>query len=361
MQPSELTIEVRDLALTRVGQIDSRLWSDVKCVPRFNALGSWSLSLPREEPMCQALAQPGAGIVVTGPGGVILSGPVEPFTRVQTAGDEPGTVSFEGVDDSCVLWDPVAWPDPGSEADAQAEGYDVRSGAVESLLHELVNVNVGPGALASRRGALAGKLTLGPNLGRGGVQTSRARYVRLGEHLQGLARLGGLGFRVVQVGDVLEFQTFVPADKSALIRLDVANGMLSRAEHTTKPPSVTRVLVAGQGEGAARTILQRTSVDAAAAEVAWGRVREEFKDQRNTDVVSELEQAGDEVLAEGGRTIVETRVTPASDMAVQYGSDWREGDVVTVVVGDAEVPQTVAGAVIGISSEGVMVAAKVGD
>lgn len=360
MQPSELTIEVRDLSLARVGQIDARLWADVKVLPAFNAVGAWSMSLPFEDPMCQALAQPGAGIIVTGPGGVIMSGPVEPFTRTQTSGDAPGMVDFVGVDDSCVLWDALVWPDPASPAESQTLSHDVRTAAVETLLHQLVNVNIGPGAQAARRGALAQKLTLGTDLGRGGTRTSSARFPVLGELLQSLALLGGLGFRVVQVGAGLEFQTFQPADKSALIRLDVANGLLSKSSYGTQPPAVTRVLVAGQGEGADRTILQRTSTDSLAAETAWGRVREQFKDQRDTNDPTALQQSGDEILVKDGKTIVRTKVTPADDMAVQYGTDWREGDIVTVVVGDLEVPQTVTGAAIGITSDGVMVAAKVG-
>ena len=361
MHPTDITIEVRNLALQRKGQIDSRLWSDVKIIPRFNARSTWSMSLPREEPMCQALAQPGAGIIVTGPAGVILSGPVEPFTRVQTPADEGGMISFAGVDDSCILWDALAWPDPARAADAQTLGYDVRTAAVETLLHQLVNANVGPSALLSRRGALAQLLEIGTDLSRGGTQTSRARYQPLGELLQALAALGGIGFRVVQVDAALEFQTYVPVDRSATVRLDVANGTLSRAENTTRPPTVTRVLVAGQGEGADRTILQRTSADSLAAEAAWGRVREVFKDRRDTDITAELEQAGDEDLAEGGHTIIETKITPADDMAVQYQRDWREGDIVSVTVGDTEIPQTVTAAAIGITSKGVMTAVRVGE
>lgn len=361
MHPSELTIEVRGVDLKRKGLIDSRLWSDVLLIPRFNALGNWSLSLPWEDPMAQALASPGSGLIVTGPDDVILSGPVVDFERTQESGDEAGMLEFVGEDDSCILWDALAWPDPTSPVNAQDAGWFVRSGAVESLLHELVDVNVGPSALMARRGLLAQKLTLGADLGRGGTREVRARFDRLGELLQSLARLGGLGFRVVQVGDALEFQTFEPADKSKRLRFDIANRTLSHAGHKVALPELTRSIVAGQGEGADRLLIERISAASTAAEVAWGRVREEFRDRRDTEELTELEQAGDEDLLERGSTSVSTTVTPADDMTIQYGRDWREGDLVSVVVGDVEVVQPVTAAAIGISVDGVMSAGRLGD
>jgi hypothetical protein len=361
MHPKDVTIEVRGVDLLRVGLIDSRLWSDVLLVPRFNRLGEWSLSLPWEEPMTQALAAPGAGIIVTGPAGVIMSGPVEKFARKQEAGDEAGVVKFWGVDDSCVLWDAIVYPDPASAIDSQTVGWFERSGDVESLLRELVDENVGPSALPARRGTLAQALVLGTNLGRGGNRALRARFDSLGELLQTYALLGGLGFRVVQVGATLEFQVFEPADKSALLRFDVANRTLSFAEQSVSVPELTRVVVAGGGQGVDRVLLERTSADSAAAEAAWGRNREYFRDQRDTVVLAELEQSGDEELLDRGLTMVDTTVTPSDDLSARYGLDWREGDLVTVVVGAVEVQQPVVAAAIGISVDGVMVAGRLGD
>lgn len=362
MHVDELTIEVRNLNLDRIGQIDPRLWSDVKLGPKHLGVGQWSLSLPAEDPMAVALATPGAGIIATGPDGVILSGPVAPFSRTQTPADTSGMVKFDGFSDDVILWDALAFPDPAHASTAQTLAYDVQTSAAETLLHHLVTANLGSGTGTGQRGGLASKLTsYSADLARGGTKTLRARFDNLGETLVEFAKLGGLGFHLVQVGDHLEFQTYAPVDRSALVRLDVNNGTLARIEYSTKPPKVTRVLVAGQGEGADRTIIERTSTDSLAAETAWGRRIMQFKDQRNTDDAGELEQAGDKILTDGGSTQVATKVIPADALNIAYGVDWREGDQVAVVVGDTETKVTVSSAVIAIGSSGVLVGARIGE
>lgn len=361
MRIEDVTLEVRDLNLQRVGQIDADLWTDVKIVPDHLGRGAWSLSLPAEDPMAAALAQPGAGLIVTGPSGVLMSGPTCPFKRLQTTRDPQGIVTVEGESDTALLWDYLAWPDPAHAVDAQGLAHDVRSAPVETLLHQLVDVNLGPGARSARRGLLAQKLVLGSNLARGGVRESRARFPILGEHMVTLAQLGGLGFRIVQVDDDLVFQTYEPVDRSLTIRLDLENATLSRIEYEVAPPVVTRPIVAGQGEGDQRTIIQRTSVEATAAEAAWGRVKETWRDRRDTDELVELEQAGDELLVEGGVTKVVSKVIPSDAVDVEYGIDWREGDRITVVVGNLEQPAVVSRALLSLSRGGVMVGAQIGE
>jgi hypothetical protein len=362
MLVDDITIEVRDRDFERVGQIHPKLWTDVKVIPRHLGVGEWSLSLPAEDPMAVALAVPGAGLVIAGPGGMILSGPVAPFSRTQSPADLSGRTAFNGVSDDIVLWDALAYPDPTHLENAQTLAYDEATGPAETLLHYVMDANLGPGSGTDQAGGLAQKITShGPNLGRGGTRSLRARFDILGELMAELATLAGLGFRVVQVDSELEFQTFQPADLSRKVRLDVANGTLAKIEYTVAPPTVTRVIVGGQGEGADRTIIGRTSAAALAAETAWGRKIVRFKDQRNTDDIAELQQAADKDLATGGMTAVETKVIPIDALNIAYGVDWREGDRVAVVVADTETTVTVTSAVISITKDGVIVGATIGD
>lgn len=365
MRISDLSIEVRNKSLARVADIPPELWSDVTIRPEHSGAGFWSLSLPAEQECAQLLALPGAGIVVTGPVGVgvygtIFSGSVEEDVDTQSTSDVLGTITFQGSADTALLWDPLILPNPAQEPDAQTSArYDV-TGAAETVLHDLTGKTIGPSALASQRGALADRLTMGTNLGRGPTVTSSTRFDVLGDELVRLARLAGFGFRVVQSGTALVFETYVPQDLSKLVRLDVQNDTLAKASSTVTVPRVTRVLPAGQGEGADRTILVRTTADSLAAETAWGRKRFLWKDRRDTDDPTLLEQAGDEELADGGFTRIQTIAIPADDLH-GYGVSWREGDRITVTLRGVEYPATTSAAVIRITKDGVLTAAKIGE
>lgn len=361
MLPSDLTIEVRDLSLTRSAQILPQYWSDVKAILNYRKVGSWSLSLPFELPAAQALAQPGAGILVTGPNGVILSGPMDSVNRKQSSTDALGTYFYTGVTDDCILGDALAWPDPANVVASQTLAYDVRSGAAESVIRGLVDVNVGPSAQPARRGVLAQKLTLGTDLARGTVVPSSARFPKLLDQMYALASTGGIGYRVIQSGATLLLEFWVPTDRSKSIRLDVANGRLTSSEYALAAPVVTRAIVGGQGEGVARTLLERTNTDATAAEAAWGRRIEEFKDRRDSNLTADLQQSGDEMLAIVGKTQVTTKITPTDDLTMRFQRDWNLGDIVSVVVGETEVPEVVTSVGLGITKTGVTIGARVGE
>lgn len=361
MLVEDVTIEVRDITLTRVGSVDSTLWSDVKLGIHWSGRGEWSMRLPADDPVVAALAVPGAGIVVSGPQGTLYSGPVVSFAREQTPDDTEGMIAFVGESDTALLWDVLILPNPAQEPDVQASAYDVRTGATETLLHQLVDLNLGPGALASQRGALADLLTMGTDSARGATRTARSRFDILGEKLAELAKLDRIGFRIIQAGGVLEFQTFVGPDRTGEVRFDFDNDTVARIVYEVAASGATDVLVAGQGEGADRTIIVRNSVESVAAAAAWGRKKRVMKDQRNTDDVSELQQGGDEVLTEIGSALVSTRLIPTdSNAELQYEVDWSVGDLVTAVVNGTEFYAPVTGALIAIGQSGVLVGAQIG-
>src|SRR5690606_24263276 len=54
-------------------------------------------------------------------------------------------------------------------------------------------------------------------------------------------------FRVVQVGDALQFQVFQPADLSGTARFSFRLGNLTDANYSTTPPTCTRAIVVAGG------------------------------------------------------------------------------------------------------------------
>lgn len=365
MLRDDLTVEVRDRNLQRLGVITPRFLR-FKATLRHNDVDTWSLQLPGTHPMAGPLRTEGSGIIVTqrladGSVRTVLSGPVDKPKRKRNAEAPDGWVEIQGVSDDQLLLDALAWGDPAHELDAQAQANDVRSAEAETLMHAYVSANIGPAALSSRRvGTLREFITMGTDGARGGVQSRSPRFQPLMELLQDLGTLSGLRFRLVQVGSSLVFETEPVTDARALVRLDVDNGTLESEETEASPPSVTRVIVAGQGEGATRTLVERTSSEATAAETSWGRVVERWVDQRNTNDLSELQQAGDEQLAKG-LGVYAIRASAADAQLMRYGQEWREGDWVSVVIDRAEYGVQVMAAALVVGADAVKVGAAIGD
>lgn len=332
---------------------------DIQVTPLHNNIGSWTLTLPDEHAMCDALRQPGSGLIVTGLNDVILSGPTTNPVFAATPDDIAGTVTFTGVGDTIILADALAWPDPSnSTAETQAASFDNRTAVAETLMHAYVNANIGPGASAARKNP---NLIMGTDLGRGSSISKSARFPVLGELLQDIAVPDNLGFRVVQRGSQLVFETYQVQDRSALVRLSLANGEISGQKVSTSAPTATRVIVAGTGTLVGRKFVQRTSTDSLAAETAWGRRIERFLDNRGSDQTTQLNQAGDEVLANEGGTIIGIQVVPAEGSDRVYGKDWFLGDQVSVEVNGVETSAVAIGAVLKIDSDGMRLGIQLGD
>ncbi|MCG8926656.1 siphovirus ReqiPepy6 Gp37-like family protein [Lentzea sp. CC55] len=358
MRLSDLTVEVRDRDLKRLGLIrPDELNLHLK--GEHNGVGSWKLELAAEHPLADALRQPGSGVIVTGPQDILMSGPTISPVVVTSANDTAGMVSFEGVSDSVVLADMLAWPQPSNpDPTTQAASHDVRQGDAESVIHGFVNANCGPGAPAARRKA---RLRMGTNLARGPVVKKSARFPVLGSLIADVAVMADLGFRVVQRSDELVFETYQVLDRSLEIRLDVLTGTLASQSVAVAAPGVTRVIVGGQGELENRDFLAATTPEAVEAEQDWGRRIERFVDQRQTDDPEEYQQAADEVLAEEGFTAVAMRAVPTDDSAMRFGIDWYLGDRVSAVVGSGELSAVATGYVLTVGATGVQLGVVLGD
>jgi hypothetical protein len=354
----DITVEVRDKNLVRRGIIRPEEL-DLEFTDNFNNLGSWSLTLASEHPLCDTLRTPGSGVIITGPDDVLLSGPMVKSEFSSTPTDPDGTVSFEGVSDTVCLADSLAYPQP-SNADgaSQTEAHDVRSGKVETVMHAYVNANIGPSAPAARRKT---GLIMGTDGARGPIINQSARFPVLGNLLTEIALLGQLGFRVVQRGANLVFETYAITDRTAFVRLDVRNGTLSGQKVGISPPGVTRAIVAGQGDLTERQFLQVDNAESIAAEADWGRRIEQFIDQRNTDDWTELQQAGDEALEGAGFTAINVQVVPMEDSQARFGKEWGLGDSLVVIVDDQELKSTVTGYVIKADRDGFRLGALLGD
>lgn len=357
MRVTDLTVEVRNASLQRIGQLLPADLVGFTAVLKFNAVGTWKVVLPVGHAMAEELKKPGAGIIVSTDQGVIFSGWTAAVITNQSLENPAGIYEISGFDDSSLLVERLAYPTPSTaDVTAQTNASDDRTGAAEDVMKAYVDANIGASAPAARR--VAG-LTIEASLGRGANVTAKARFETLQELLSGLADVSGLGFTIEQSGTGLQFQVYQPTDRSSYVRLDLDNGRLTRSDYTFAAPKLTRSIVGGDGTGSSRAFVERTSTDSLAAETAWGRRIEVFNNSNGTGTA--LQQAGDEALATDGKTQVTVNISPSDDQTMLFGIDWNLGDKVSVVVGDTQLSSIVTEVGLLISSDGVRLGATVGE
>jgi hypothetical protein len=357
MRVSDLIVEVRDSSLARVGQLLPKDLEGFTAVLRFNAPGTWTLTLPADHVLVDALRSPGAGLLVNGPD-FSFSGPTREAKRSQSTEDPAGTWTISGVTDDSIFGERLAYPTPTTaDVTAQTSDYDVRSGTASTLLYEFVDANLGPSAPVGRK---VDGLLLADDDNLGSEITASARFENLGKLLTRLAAIDGLGFALTQDGNNLVFSVFEPTDRSAYVRFDIDNKLLTKSEYTYTAPTATRAIVAGQGAGVDRTFVEVVTDDSTTAETVWSRRIEVFKDSRSTADSAELAQVGTEELVDKGKTLEAVSVSPSDDVTMAFGTDWFLGDKVSVVVGEESIVQIVTEVGFKISEDGVRVGATVG-
>lgn len=358
MRITDITVEVRDDNFNRVGQLIGAELVGAQFVLRYNNVGSWNVSLPATSPMADFLRTPGYGLIVTGRDGVILSGPTLSAKLVQSQDDLEGVWEIQGADDSLVLQERLAYPDPTvADVTAQTVSNDVQSDVAETVMKHYVDANLVSSPLVRQ----VDGLTVAPDLGRGSLVRGNARFDNLQELLFALAQSGGLGYQIAQVDSGLVFDVYEPTDRSDTVRLDVDNGKLSSSEYAYSSPKLTRAIVAGAGEAVERLFAEGTTSESLEAENVWNRRIEAFIDQRGSEDPDQLAQAGLEALVDEGKTRITMAVTPSDVDTMLYGRDWGLGDTIAVVVNDLEATAVVYEIGLSIQSDGVYLAATVGN
>ncbi len=358
MKVQDLTVEVRNGSYQRVGQLLPADLIGLTVVMRYNNVGSWNITLPSDHRLVDELRAAGAGIIVAVEGEVIFSGYTTQAVLQQSKDNPLGDWSIQGVDDSVILAERLAYPLP-SEANVtlQTTANDIRTGVAETVIKGYVYDNIS--AFAGTIRAID-NLDVEIDLARGEQVTGNARFTNLQELIYGLAQTGKLGFTIKQIGSSLVFQVFEPLDRSLNVRMDVDNGKLTSTEYSYGQPKLTRVIVGGGGEGENRVFYEGSTPESVQAENVWARRVEKFIDSRGSEGTIELEQSAAEALVDEGKTIVNLSVTPADDQTMRFGYDWYLGDKVTVVVGLVETTSVVTEVGLSVSADGVRIGATVG-
>lgn len=310
-------------------------------------VGTWQIDIPLKRRHA-SLFQPGWRVLIND-GAVTMSGPITDIAPNLA----DWTLTLSGVDDLVHARDRLVYPNPAQAADSQGDAYFKRTGPAAEVIDYLVHKNAGSGALADRRvPGLAMAVGQGGLLG--STVTANLRFKNLLEESRALARLGGVTFWAVQEGELIRFRFRVPEDRSRWVRFTGRNTGVTEGSYNLGAPTGTAAIVAGQGEGAARTIIERTRTS------EWGRRIEIFKDQRDTDDDAELEQSATEQLDDGAAS-AGAQFTVVETPRHRFGTDFFLGDTVSVEVGTLTISEPVRAVELAWDGQGRTAKLTLGD
>jgi hypothetical protein len=317
------------------GQIVGQLpFESLEMTLRFNDIGRGRLIVPTDFVQFDLFSAP-YRLRIRRNGSNLLSGPITNIVRDWD--NESDTLTIGIVDDLYLLSTRLIVPVPSGPPYTSAD-HDVRTGAIETVMHQYVYYHAGAGAKAERW--IPG-LTQAADQGRGGTVTARGRFIPLLSMLQNLAVLGGFGIRVVG----LQFQVYQQVDKTAEVIYSREMNNLVNFSRAVRAPEGNYVYVGGGGEGTSRVIVEGGSNNSIAR---WGRI-EAWKDQRNTSDTNELNQAITQYITE--QVSNESQISFTAIASLDQVS---LGDIITVAfdgVTYREVVQQIAIKTDGVSEE----------
>ncbi|MFF9003672.1 siphovirus ReqiPepy6 Gp37-like family protein [Streptomyces achromogenes] len=329
MDDSTLRVYVRDANLNRIGQISE--YTSLTVIPRHNAVGAYTLEISADSDKAPLLVEGNGLIIRTADEETVMSGPIRTVDWSRSSSDAgSGKLTVGGVDDTTLLSQYTCWPTPTAAIGSQTDSvYKIAAQKAETAMRTLVNVNAGPGALASRKNP---SLTLAADGLRGPTITRQInQFDNLLTTIQDIANTAGLGFRVTQVGTSLEFQVYTPTVRPNA-RFSFALGNLTDASYSTTPPTCTRAIVVAGGSPSPRVCKTYDRTDP----VFPTLVIEQFVDltgvdSASVDLAAQMDQAGAEALTNGSGQ-GSLSISPIDIPQLCYGRDYQVGDTVSADV-----------------------------
>lgn len=264
-----------------VGTVNAAL--SLQPTTRHNALSVTTLEVDADHFYLAEMQEPGARLKIREAGERIMDGRVTKWTASGIGTRD--TITFTAHSPFEIFKNMRGWPVPANPLTGQNVENYVATGPAETVLKNLVRVN------ALRLGI---PLTILPDQGRGATITVSLRFQPLEEKLFPIFDQAGIGVDVWMGESTYMLDCYTPTVYPH--ELSELDGTISGGSYSSTAPTVTRVVVGGQGEGVAREF--RQYIDAA-REAEWGVVIEEFVDARDSDQGNVFDARAAEVLAEG--------------------------------------------------------------
>jgi hypothetical protein len=353
-------VEVYTAAFDVAGQCDA--FTSLQLNLKHRAAGGWVLQIPAAHPQADLWTQ-GSRIAVWAPWSTaspLLSGPITGLSTDTPDAAKAAVLTVNGVDDTAMLADRIALPDPSSPMHTQSQAWWTYTGPAEACIRAVVGANAGRDASPGRRlcdhdpdDRLSGVCS-------GTTRNVRARFDSLATLIDELATIDNLAVRLYHPLGIRDLYLDVSAttDRSASVLLSFGVGTLKAAVATITAPTATHVLIAGGGEGEDRALAQRSDEPLAAT---WARRIETVRDARDTTDPAEMAERGDETLAAAAST-AGLSLDPADLPGQQFGIHYGLGDTVSVQLAGVTWTDIVTAVHIDVTAAGgAVVRPSVGD
>lgn len=271
-----------------LGEIDT--WVKLDFTVRFNAAGTWQL-LVKSGTYQEGLLTQGRGIVIYQDGvpEPVFSGQIDAFERYWTVDQHTaaGSVFVGGKCDNDILYGYLAFPGTSGTGLEQrvlpvsrqyaGQGTRPTGGTLGQLLWNEADMAFGSRALPDRR---VGGLTVGANTPVGPATPDTLRFDALGSKYETWLKDKRIGYRFMwsPASKKVELRIFECRDLSGSVRFSQDLGNLKQYEWQLKAPTVTRAIVACQGEGNDRYLYQQVDTE---GEAQWSVLREQLVDRRD--------------------------------------------------------------------------------
>lgn len=328
-------------------------------IPRWNGIGTWQITLPGNSPSVPLLG-PGSGLHVELPDGSIFTGSTSSYEDDWDTDTQPGgQVTRSGVSDNSILGNYICLPNPDADYTQQvATANWIYSGAAEDIVKQLVRENLATG-VASRR--LPG-LRVMPSQGRGTTINASLRYQNLLLILQQWLTPMNIGFYLQSDREGgYEFDILPAVDVSNQVEFSRDLGNISGYSLSNGRPTVTRAIVAGQGEGMARNIRALYGPNSG-LDPDWNVMVEQFIDQRQTNDNPTLDQAGTDALSQGAATPALTvKLVPDIPKQPVLGVDYGLGSKIAITLGDVTYKDVISQIQYDVQDGVVTVSPTIGD
>lgn len=274
--------------------------------------------------------QPSHGVELWRDGRQEFSGLVSELNPTWDAETGQAVLKADCVGDVQHLADRLVFPDPLRAADDQTvNDYWKTTGPAATAMRKLISDQAGPTCRAERR---VPGLVLGTDPGSGVSRTWSGLFNTVLEQLTVMSVASGanLGVRMRTTSGQVTADIVAARNRADDIKFSADLSNLGSIDYKITAPTLTHALSAGQGDLHLRMRKLATTSDPLAT--MWGRQIWEYIDRRDTADATELLQAANDALANGGPT-VSLAVTLLDTEAATYGIDWDVGDRITVYVG----------------------------
>lgn len=337
MVDEQWQIVPREADLSRIYDPLSK-WSRLHLVERHNVPDTWTVT---GDSSTMSVFTPGSGSILDKGGEQVTSGKAVNIRRgvKRESNGRVSDITTVTFSEDLARLQRAIYPVPTSELPSGtvsgfSSAYDLRSGAIETLILGYIRSHAGDLAVTSRQ---IPRLRFPVDLARGGTTQVSGRLDHLGVLVRDLAEAGDLAVTIKHTedggGTWLDLFIEPVRDLSDDVRFGTADatsaGIITDWSYERGAPRVTRAIVAGSGELVGRLFLQ---LNDPAAEIAWGDVVESVIDQRqiasdSPDMEAEMLRAAQEALDEGGEQI-KVEFEPVLGPDLKYRRDVRMGDIV---------------------------------